>query len=55
MIAIEGRRCLTLSGDVRLENSGSFIQMASDLAPQAGTRDGLSYGRAPLYRSLAAT
>ncbi len=27
----EGRRCLRLSGNVRLENNGGFIQMALDL------------------------
>ena len=25
---IDGRRCLRLTGDVRLENNGGFIQMA---------------------------
>ncbi len=34
---IDGRRCLRLSGDVRLENQGGFIQMALDLAPGGGT------------------
>src|SRR5512143_1823375 len=29
---IDGRRCLRLTGDVRLENNGGFIQMALDLA-----------------------
>ena len=36
---IDGRPCLRLSGDVRLENSGGFIQAALDLAPEGGTLD----------------
>src|SRR6266511_3820142 len=36
---IDGRRCLRLTGDVRLENNGGFIQMALDLAPDGGTLD----------------
>ena len=40
---IDGRRCIRLTGDVRLENNGGFIQMALDLAPQARTLDGSSY------------
>ena len=34
-----GRRCLHLSGDVRLENDGGFVQMALDLAPRGGHVD----------------
>ncbi len=30
---VEGRSCLRLSGDVRLENNGGFIQAALDLTP----------------------
>ena len=29
---IEGRRCLRLTGDVRLDNNGGFVQMALDLS-----------------------
>ncbi len=29
---LDGRRCLRLTGEVRLENNGGFIQMALDLA-----------------------
>jgi hypothetical protein len=34
-----GRRCLRLSGNVRLENNGGFVQMALDLEPGAGPLD----------------
>ncbi len=34
-----GRRCLRLSGDVRLDNDGGFIQMALDLDPAGGLVD----------------
>jgi hypothetical protein len=40
---IDGRRCLRLSGNVRLENSGGFIQMALDLAPEGQTLDASAY------------
>ena len=40
---IEGRRCLRLTGDVRLENNGGFIQMALDLAPKGRTLDASDY------------
>lgn len=36
---IDGRRCLRLTGDVRLENNGGFIQMALDLATGGRTLD----------------
>jgi hypothetical protein len=36
---VEGRRCLGLSGDVRLENNGGFIQAAVPLASR-GSFDG---------------
>lgn len=36
---LEGRPALRLTGDVRLENNGGFIQAALDLAPAAGTLD----------------
>ncbi|MCU7811370.1 MAG: CIA30 family protein [Candidatus Thiodiazotropha sp. (ex Notomyrtea botanica)] len=39
---IEGKACLRLSGDVRLENNGGFIQAALDLGQTAG-RDASSY------------
>ncbi len=38
----EGRRCLRLSGDVRLENNGGFIQMALDLSPDGACLDASS-------------
>ena len=34
-----GKRCLRLSGDVRLENNGGFVQMALDLQPDGGPLD----------------
>ena len=40
---IDGRRCLKLTGDVRLENSGGFIQMARNLAPEERTLDASAY------------
>ena len=30
----QGRRCIRLSGDVKLDNNGGFIQMALDLSPE---------------------
>jgi hypothetical protein len=36
---IDGRRCLHLSGDVRLDNNGGFVQMALDLSPHGGIVD----------------
>lgn len=39
-----GRRCLRLSGDVRLDNNGGFIQMALDLRPGGGHLDATGYG-----------
>jgi hypothetical protein len=36
---LDGRPCLRLAGDVRLENAGGFIQAALDLARQSGTLD----------------
>lgn len=38
-----GRRCLRLSGDVRLENNGGFIQMALDLDPGGAYLDASSF------------
>ncbi|HOT82943.1 MAG TPA: CIA30 family protein [Candidatus Defluviicoccus seviourii] len=40
---INGRRCLRLTGDVRLENNGGFIQMALDLAPEGQTLNASAY------------
>jgi hypothetical protein len=40
---IDGRRALSLSGDVRLENNGGFIQAALDLAPAGQTLDASAY------------
>lgn len=39
----QGRRCLHLSGEVRLENNGGFIQMALDLAPGGAELDATSF------------
>jgi hypothetical protein len=39
---IEGRRCVRLTGHVRLENNGGFIQMALDLCPD-GVLDASAY------------
>ena len=39
LTTIDGRRALRLTGDVRLENNGGFIQMALDLAPEGRTLD----------------
>lgn len=36
---VAGRPALRLTGDVRLENSGGFLQMALDLAPGGGLLD----------------
>jgi hypothetical protein len=36
---IDGRPCLRLTGDVRLENNGGFIQAALDLTPPSETLD----------------
>lgn len=41
--SIDGRRCLRLAGDVRLENDGGFIQAALDLAPLGDTLDASDY------------
>ena len=40
---IDGRKCLRLSGDVRLDNNGGFIQAALDLAPHGKTFDARVY------------
>lgn len=40
---IDGRRCLRLTGDVRLENDGGFIQAALDLATSGDTLDASNY------------
>ncbi len=39
--SIDGRTCLRLSGDVRLDNNGGFIQMALDLAPDLAPAGGI--------------
>ncbi|MCC5975109.1 MAG: CIA30 family protein [Rubellimicrobium sp.] len=36
---IDGRPCLRLTGEVRLENNGGFVQMALDLRPDGGAVD----------------
>jgi hypothetical protein len=40
---IEGRPCLRLTGDVRLENDGGFLQAALDLQPSGDTIDVSGY------------
>ena len=40
---IDGRPCLRLTGDVRLENDGGFIQAALDLALSGDTLDASGY------------
>jgi hypothetical protein len=40
---VEGRPCLRLTGDVRLENDGGFIQAALDLAAAGDTLDASGY------------
>jgi len=40
---IDGHPCLRLSGDVRLENDGGFIQAALDLTPPGETLDASGY------------
>lgn len=36
---LDGRDCLRLTGDVRLENNGGFLQASLELAGQGGTLD----------------
>jgi hypothetical protein len=40
---VDGRACLRLSGHVRLENGGGFIQAALDLSRSGGTLDASGY------------
>ncbi len=40
---VDGRECLRLRGDVRLENNGGFIQAALDLSPSGTNLDGAGY------------
>jgi hypothetical protein len=40
---IDGRPCLRLTGDVRLENDGGFVQAALDLQPPGDTLDVSEY------------
>ena len=40
---IDGRACLRLTGEVRLENEGGFIQASLDLAPDGGSFDASAY------------
>ena len=48
LFEIDGRRCLRLTGDVRLENNGGFIQMALDLVARGSdTRCLVLHRRAP--------
>lgn len=41
--AVDGKSCLRLTGDVRLENNGGFIQAALDLAPPGERLDASTY------------
>lgn len=43
LTTIDGRRALRLSGEVRLENNGGFIQAGIDLAPARQTLDASGY------------
>ena len=36
---VQGKRCLRLTGPVRLDNNGGFIQASLELAPAGGTLD----------------
>jgi hypothetical protein len=45
---IDGRACLRLTGDVRLENNGGFIQMARELAPAGETFDASGFAAVAL-------
>lgn len=42
VVEIDDRRCVRLTGEVRLDNNGGFIQMAVDLSPE-GTLDASEY------------
>ena len=41
--AVDHKSCLRLTGDVRLDNNGGFIQAALDLAPPGQTLDASAY------------
>jgi hypothetical protein len=43
LATIDGRRALRLSGDVRMENNGGFIQATLDLAPEGRTLDASAF------------
>lgn len=40
---IDGKACLRLTGNVRLENNGGFIQMSRELAPPGETFDASAF------------
>ena len=40
---VGGRPAIRMQGDVSLENSGGFIQIALDIAPRNGTVDGSAF------------
>jgi hypothetical protein len=44
LTGIRDRLCVRLTGDVRLDNNGGFIQMALDLAADGETLDASRYG-----------
>lgn len=53
---IDGQPCTRLTGDVRLDNNGGFIQMAMDLAPDGETLDASAFaGIALLVRGNGET
>ena len=41
--SLEGRSCLRLAGEVRLENNGGFIQAGLDLAPEGRLLDASAF------------
>lgn len=43
LTTIEGRRCVRLQGEVRLENNGGFIQLALDLQTRGAPLDACTY------------
>lgn len=45
---VDGRACLRLTGDVRLENNGGFVQMARGLAPPGQALDASGFAAVSL-------
>lgn len=46
---LEGRPCLRLTGDVRLENNGGFVQAGLDLTPTGGVLDASAFAGIRLW------